>query len=213
MNVVEITLECLHAADWSPNIMGATELAKLKTSVAIFDIVENMVVRPIAENIFEVLSGNQRLEVYRAMGLETVPCVVVDLGDAQSRLLAQTLNRLHGEDDLGLKAELVRTILAELPEAEVLNVLPETADSLRDLVDLGKQDLSEQLRVWQRAQAARLKHLQFQLTDPQLEVIERALSLLIPEAKEARGDSPNVRGTALYLLCRTYLERNGAGAA
>ncbi len=193
--------------------MGATELAKLKTSVAIFDIVENMVVRPIAENIYEVLSGNQRLEVYRAMGLETAPCVVVDLNDAKARLLAQTLNRLHGEDDLGLKAELVRTILAELPEAEVLKVLPETADSLHDLADLGQQDLAEQLRAWQQAQAARLKHLQFQLTESQLKVIERALALLIPEARETRGDSPNVRGTALYLLCRTYLERNGAATA
>lgn len=186
--------------------MSDAGLAKLKASIAMFGFIENMVVRPIAENIYEVLSGNQRLEVLREVGLETVPCVVVDRNDAEARLLAQTLNRLHGEDDLGLKAELVRTILADLPESEVLKVLPETADSLRDLAELGQQDLAEQLRAWQQAQAARLKHLQFQLTESQLEVIEEALSCALPEAKRNVDGNPNVRGTALYELCRAYLE-------
>ena len=196
MNVVEIPLDRLCAAGWSPNTMGATELAKLKTSVTIFDIVENMVVRPVDENssAYEVLAGNQRLDIYREMGLEAAPCVVVNLNDANARLLAQTLNRLHGEDDLGLKAELVRTILAELPEAEVLKILPETPDSLHDLADLGEQDLAEQLRAWQQAQAARLKHLQFQLTESQLEIIEEALSRVLPLARQNMGDKPERQG-------------------
>lgn len=186
--------------------MSEAGLAKLKASIAMFGFIENMVVRPIDGTAYEVLSGNQRLEVLREVGLETVPCVVVDRNDAEARLLAQTLNRLHGEDDLGLKAELVRTILADLPESEVLKVLPETADSLRDLAELGQQDLAEQLRAWQQAQAARLKHLQFQLTESQLELIEEALSRVLPVARRNVDGNPNVRGTALYELCRAYLE-------
>ena len=189
--------------------MSDAELGKLKASIAMFDVVENMVVRPIAENNYEVLSGNQRLEVLREMGLETVPCVVVNLNDAEARLLAQTLNRLRGNDDLGLKAELVRTILADLPEAEVLKILPETADSLHELENLGQQDIAEQIRAWQQSQAARLRNLQFRLTKPQLEVIEEALSQIMPTAKRNMGDSPNARGTALYELCRAYLELSG----
>ena len=190
--------------------MSDAELAKLKASIAMFGVVENMVVRPIAENNYEVLSGNQRLEVLREMGLETVPCVVVNLNDAEARLLAQTLNRLRGNDDLGLKAELVRTILADLPEAEVLKVLPETADSLHELENLGQEDLAEQIRAWQESQAARLRHLQFQLTVSQLEVIEEALSLVLPLTRRNKSDSPNARGTALYELCLAYLKLSGA---
>ena len=135
-----------------------------------------------------------------------MPCIVVDLDDADARLLAQTLNRLQGEDDLGLRAELMRTILAELPEAEILKVLPETPESLRELSELGQQVLAEQLRAWQQAQSARLKHLQFQLTESQLEVIEEALSRMLPEARRNMGESPNARGTALFELCKAYLE-------
>ena len=92
------------------------------------------------------------------------------------------------------------------PEAEVFEVLPETPESLHDLAELGQQDLAEQLRAWQQAQTARLKHLQFQLTESQLEVIEEALSRMLPEARRNMGESPNARGTALFELCKAYLE-------
>ncbi len=59
--------------------------------------------------------------------------MVVNLDDAPARLLTQALNRIQGEDDLGLRAELVRTILETIPEKEITAVLPETAGSLRSL--------------------------------------------------------------------------------
>ena len=68
--------------------------------------------------------------------------------------------------------------------------------------------MAEYLQNWQAAQAAKLKHLQFQLTPVQLGVVEEALSQLIPQAKKAQGESPNTRGTALYLLCQRYLKEN-----
>jgi ParB family transcriptional regulator, chromosome partitioning protein len=66
--------------------------------------------------------------------------------------------------------------------------------------------MADYLKNWQQAQAARLTHLQFQLTPAQLEIVEKALTQLLPLAKTAPGDSPNARGTALFLLCQTYLE-------
>ncbi|MBI4337453.1 MAG: hypothetical protein HY683_06460 [Chloroflexi bacterium] len=70
-------------------------------------------------------------------------------------------------------------------------------------------DLAARLQAWQQAQPARFKYLQFQLTAVQLEVVEAALERLLPTARQERGESPNARGTALYLLARGYLEREG----
>ena len=121
--------------------------------------------------------------------------------------MAQALNRIQGEDDLGLKAELVREILKSLPKVEVLALLPETAETLQALSSLGQESMADYLQNWQLAQAARLKHLQIQLTPIQLEVVEEALSSFLGQAKKAtRGDSPNTRGTALFLLCQEYLK-------
>ena len=78
MIIVELRLACLHPAYWNPNILTAPKRSKLKSSIETFDIVENMVVRPLDGETYEVLSGNQRLEIYREMGLEAAPCVVLE---------------------------------------------------------------------------------------------------------------------------------------
>lgn len=204
MELIDLPLSSLREAPWNPNIMGPDILPKLRESITRYGVVENLVVRPLGE-VYEVLSGNQRLKVYREMGLETAPCVVVELDDARAKLLAQALNRTRGEDDLGLKAELVRSLLEDLPQEEVLALLPETASSLHALASLGRESLAEHLRAWEAAQKARLHHLAFQLTEAQLTVVEQALEKVMPQAKAQKGESPNLRGTALYLLGKAYL--------
>ena len=206
MDLMNLRLERLQDAPWNPNRMDDVTLKRLIESMTRFGMVQNLVVRPIGEGDYEVLSGNQRLQVLRKLGYAEAPCVVVEVDEAQVRLLAQALNRIQGEDDLGLKAELVREILESIPKEEVLALLPETAESLQALSSLGQESMADYLQNWQRAQAARLKHLQIQLTPAQLEVVEEALSAFLGQAKETRGESPNTRGTALFLLCQEYLK-------
>jgi ParB family chromosome partitioning protein len=133
------------------------------------------------------------------MGFTHASCVVIDVSDAQARLLSQALNRIRGEDDLGLRAELLRNVLANLPEDEVTSLLPETAISLKSLSALRQQDLNAYLK--------KLKQLQFQLSLDQLDVVEKALQRYLPIVKRFHDKNPNIRGTALYLLCKAYLEK------
>jgi len=68
--------------------------------------------------------------------------------------------------------------------------------------------MANYLQNWQQAQSVRLRNLLFKLTPMQLEVVEEALSQMLPAARASRDKSPNAKGTALYLLCRLYLERS-----
>ena len=70
----------------------------------------------------------------------------------------------------------------------------------------GKETMAEYLEAWQNAQLARLKHLQSQLTPAQLEIVDEALQRVAPTVRQSKGSNPNMRGNALYLLCKTYLE-------
>jgi len=209
LKVNDLPLHQLREAQWNSNQMDGTMLGRLKQSVQRFGLVVPLVVRPVGVGGYETIGGAQRLFVLRELGFTSVPCVVVETDDANARLLAQALNRLQGQDDLGLKAELLRQVLGEVPESEVLNLLPETAGSLQALSFLGQQDLASYIRNWQDSQSARLKHLTFQSTPAQLEVIEEALARVMPQVRETNSGNPNPRGNALFLLCQQYLELVG----
>ncbi|MFQ6025898.1 MAG: ParB/RepB/Spo0J family partition protein [Dehalococcoidia bacterium] len=213
MEVIDLSLEQLREAPWNPNRMDPTTRDRLRESLTRFGLVSNLVVRPLRpgsgqalpEGGYEVLSGNQRLEALRELGLDSVPCVVVDLGDASARLLAQTLNRVMGEDEPGLKVELLRDLLEQLPQEEVLSLLPESAEGLAALGSLNQQDLATELRNWDRAKQARLRHLTFQLTHSQLATIEQALAVALIEVRDPDQNNPNPRGNALFRVCQSYL--------
>lgn len=200
MRIIEIPLENLREATWNPNRMDERMMARLRESIRRYGLVENLVVRRVGKDSFEVLSGNQRLKVSREAGFNAVPCVVVDLDDAHARLLTEALNAIQGEDDLGLKAELLRQALKAIPEEDILEILPETAVSLKALASMGQETIAQYLQNWQQAQAARLKHLQFQLMPAQLDVVEEALEQVMAGVTKDT-DNPNRRGLALFYLC------------
>ena len=208
MNVIEIPVSSLCEASWNPNQMDEKMTARLRESLSRYGLVEPLVVRPIDSSSYEVLSGNQRLKVIKSMSFEAVPCVIVDLNDSEAMLLAQALNGVRGEDDPGLRGELLRNILSSIPENEVLSILPETTESLKSLAAINATDLAEQLKSWEQARSARLNHMQLQLTGQQLETIEKAMSRILPEVKDSSFDNPNDRSNAIYLLCKYYLERS-----
>ena len=207
MKTVDINLNELRPAPWNPNQMDGTMMEHLRESISRYGLVEPLVVRKIDEEQYEVLSGNQRLRVLEDLDFKSVPCVIVELDDARAMLLAQALNGLRGEDDLALKGTLLKEILSRVSEDEVLSLLPETIESLKSLSLINEMDLAEHLKTWEKAQAARLRHMQLQFTDKQLETVEEAISMVIHEAKEDGFDNPNTRGNAVFLLCKFYLER------
>lgn len=209
MHVIDLPLDQLKEAHWNPNQMDPAMLGRLKQSIFKYSLVENLVVRPLDQDTYEVLSGNQRLKLLRESGCTHAPCVVVSLDDAEARLLSQALNRIQGEDDLGLRSELLRQALAAIPQEQVLALLPETPQSLAAATSLSQQTLDQYLQAWQEARGARLHHYTFQLTSAQIDVVEEAISRVLPQARQSKGDSPSDRGTALYLLCESYLKKEG----
>jgi ParB family chromosome partitioning protein len=209
MQTIDIPIGLIQSPEWNPNQMDESMRPRLKASIQRFGLVVPLVVRDIVGGLYETIGGAQRLSVLRELGIEAAPCVMVEADDIESRLLSQCLNRIAGSDDLGLRAEMLQQVLEELPQSDVLKLLPETAESLSAFASLGQQDLARYLQNYQQAQAARLKHLTFQSTPAQLEVIEEALARVMPQIEKTPGDNPNPRGNALYLLCQSYLELTG----
>jgi ParB family transcriptional regulator, chromosome partitioning protein len=130
MKVIDVSIEQIHEAVWNPNQMDEVMHSRLRRSIERFGLVVPLVVRPFGNDQFETIGGAQRLAVLRELMIDPAPCVIVEANDAHARLLAQALNRIQGQDDLGLQAELIKEVLESLPQEEVLQLLPETAQSL-----------------------------------------------------------------------------------
>jgi ParB family chromosome partitioning protein len=205
MKIVDLPIDSLIEASWNANRMDDATVARLRTSISRYGLIQNLVIRPIGDR-FEVLSGNQRLRLLSELGISTVPCVVVNVDDGHARLLAQALNHIHGEDDIGLKAELVKKILESVSEREILTVLPETIEGLQGLASLGQETIAGYLQNWERARTERLRNLQFKLTAEHLATVEMAINKMLPSARKIQGVNPNLKGISLYLICKKYLE-------
>jgi ParB family transcriptional regulator, chromosome partitioning protein len=205
LKISEIPINRLQEAHWNVNSMDEAMLNHLKDSVSRYGTLSPLVIRKKNE-FYEVLSGNQRLRALRELNYKTVPCVVVDLDDAEARLLAQALNAIHGEDDWNKKAEIIKQILTNIPERQILTLLPETAESLKALSSLNTMDMSAYLEQWQQAQTARLRNVQLRVTNQQLATVERALDLAMAKGNTTLNNNPNLRGNAFYLICQEFLK-------
>lgn len=128
----QVPLLKLVQAEWNANRVPAATLAKVRRSIEEFGLVENLVARPhpTLRGRFEVLSGNHRLELLQEMGFEEAPVVVVELGDADARILAQTLNRTRGQDDPEAYAALLEVVLAGVGAGRATEFLLETETSI-----------------------------------------------------------------------------------
>ena len=206
METVELPIEVLKEALWNVNQVDDSVMQRLRTSIEKYGLVQNLVVRQVTGG-YEVLSGNHRLRLLKELDIKNAPSVIVNVDDAHARLLAQALNHIHGDDDLGLRAELIREVMQAIPEDELLSILPDTLSGLKGMASLGQETMAGYLQNWEKARAVRLRNLIFKLTQEQLQSVEIAIDHILPEAKRQQGISPNSRGTALYLICKSFLDR------
>ncbi len=210
MHVQSLPLAALHAAPWNPNTMIPAMTTHLRASLDRFGPVVPLVVRVDATG-YEVLGGNQRLAIFLQQSVDPVPCVVVEVDDTEARLLAQALNAIHGADDWNAKAALVRDLVAALPTAEILQLLPETPEALKGWAQLGQQSadsLAKALLAWDQAKATRLERVSFPFTPQQKDIVEEAIAQALPTVSHA--EAPNRRALALVDICRQWLATHPA---
>ena len=209
MKIFDLPIEQLHEANWNPNRMDDPTSNRLRESISHYGLVVPLVVRSSGKSRYEVLSGNHRLRIIQEMNIRQVPCVIVEVNDTQAMLLAQVLNGIHGEDDLALKGQLFKKVLENIPASEVISLLPETTESLKELSTFKEVDMAEHLKAWEQARNARLEHMQLQFTKKQLDLVEEAISRILPKIWNTSSSNPNRRSEAIFTICKTYLEKAG----
>ena len=136
------------------------------------------------------------------LGFTDARCYVWPCDDATALMLLATLNRLEGQDDPRLRAELLRDLAALSPD-ELALLLPEDPSALRNglaLLDLDVDALLADL-AHHGEDADALRAITFAVSAEDEAAIEEAV-----RAASATLDGKNRRGRALALIARAYLE-------
>jgi hypothetical protein len=140
MVVQEIPIDLLVPHPENANHMTTEALRKLQNHVARSGRYEPLVVRPHPElaGRYQLLNGHHRLRVLKALGHNSVRCVVWDVGDDQARLYLATLNRLSGTDIPERRATLIENLLGTFDLGELEALLPDDRRQIEEIERLAR---------------------------------------------------------------------------
>lgn len=110
MEIERRKVDELKAAEYNPRKdlrPGDAEYEKLKRSIQEFGYVEPVIWN---KRTGTVVGGHQRLKVMKDLGYEEVDCVVVDLDEKKEKALNIALNKISGEWNNDLLANLLKDL-------------------------------------------------------------------------------------------------------
>ncbi len=142
---LDVPVKSLHPNPWNPNKQSEREYAAEIESIKTFGFIDPITVRrhPKKKDAYQIIDGEHRYKAAQEIGIDTVPVIVLDVGDPEAKRLTIILNETRGiadRVDLGvLLADLEATIGLE----ELSVGLPFTDDSLKNLIELGSTDLPD----------------------------------------------------------------------
>ena len=110
MQIEKKKVDDLKAAAYNPRKdlqPGDAEYEKLKRSILEFGYVEPVIWN---KRTGIVVGGHQRLKVMKDLGYTEVDCVIVDLDESKEKALNIALNKISGEWNNDLLADLLRDL-------------------------------------------------------------------------------------------------------
>ncbi len=211
---MDVPLSSLLDHPLNDNFMNPAELRKLRAHIMRNKgKTERLVVRqltpesewwpkdaPVGAVFYQVLSGHQRLRVFRDLQVSLVAVDVwPDVSDDAGLLLLATFNDLHGERVVAKRAELLTRAVGGLKASEVDELLVETEAQLREMAAL-IQRTPEAPSATSTMEADDFEDWHCILSSDQLLVVQAAYDDFASKVK-----GKNKKGRFLELLSAHYL--------
>lgn len=153
MRVIDVPEEQLFDAPRNANRMEPEMYDRLVESVRRFGLLQPVLVRrrggragdPEIPLELEIVAGHHRVHAAREAGLKSIPCLDVSgLSPEQIETLRLALNRIHGNPDLAIVADVLKDLtehgIEDLTELEVTGFSAVEIKDLLDSLNRGEQD-------------------------------------------------------------------------
>lgn len=105
MEIHQKNIDSLIFAEYNPRQLTSEQYQQLKDSITRFGIVDPIIVNINKERRNIIVGGHQRVKVAKKMGIEEVPCILVNLSYEKERELNVRLNKNTGAWDFDVLAD------------------------------------------------------------------------------------------------------------
>ena len=209
--LLTISLDRLEPHPENPNFMNIESLMKLRRHIEQTGRYEPLVVRshPRDPGTFQIINGNNRFRVLRALACEVADCLVWNVSDDQARLYLATLNRLCGQDVPERRAVLLEGLLGDSRSDELSRLLPEDRkqiEKLERVAGINVDDAPARRGEGRGAKIPIIVSLRLE------ECAARDLNLALDVIVRGKGERLS-RGQALARLAKAYLQGLGTTAS
>ena len=110
--VVLLPVGSIHPNPLQPRkVFDPAAMGELTESIRRYGVLQPLTVRRAGDGSFELVAGERRLRASQAAGLEKVPCILVNVSEQDSGLLALVENLQRQDLDFIEEAEGLRTLI------------------------------------------------------------------------------------------------------
>lgn len=120
-----LPIEALVKAEWNYKSEDEAMSAALEQNIKTNGQIENIIVRPIENNKYEIVNGNHRYDVFTKLGITKV--VVYDIGQCsveEAKLKALITNETRFVNDALKIGHLLKDVSVKMPLDEIRAMLP-----------------------------------------------------------------------------------------
>ena len=197
MQIEQIPIDKLIPHPANANVMNNDKMDKLRKHIEQHKHYEPLIVRlhPKRTGCYELINGHHRKQVLKESGHLKANCIVWQVSDEETLMLLATMNRLSGDDELTLRAKLLKKLSQNRQPKELLQKLPETREQLKKLLALNKPP--------QKIMPENITNMpmvmNFFVTKQEKEIIEKALRKVHYSIKDTAKGKPG-RGAILAYM-------------
>ena len=201
LEVVYIPVDQLVPNPWNPNKMSDEMLRKEIDSIKEFGFVDPIHCRAMDE-VFQIIDGEHRWIGAKAIGMDEIPCIMLDVDDTVAEQLTIVLNDLRGKPDEAKLAALVRDLSTRRSMLDLERVLPYKREKLAEMIAERKADFDwdalKRPKIEEKPEVAQWVERIYRLPIDAAQVIDGAIS-------KVKEDGVNDDWKALELICADFM--------
>lgn len=210
LTIEQVPHDRLVANPWNPNHMDESMFARERASIREFGFVDPLTVRVAGDpengpsGMYEIIDGEHRWKAGYAEGIDTFPCIVLDVSDDEAKELTIILNDTRGTMQEDRLSSLVKDLAERRERARMATLLPYDKGRMEQLlerreIDWGELEAKREKLKSQKNDSERWVERVFRMPAAAAETVDRAIE------KVQNEDSIDQDWRALEMIAADYL--------